>query len=276
MPKRNSTVVGREFGDGVRDAIEQCGLTQRMLAVVLNWQEAKISDMVNGKGGVTEIELVRVLSYCRTPNDEVDRLVALHRESRERGWLQFPEDGVPEQVHSLISQERLANLVTVWSMNLVPGHLQIAAYMRAAAEKSAKIKPADIDALIHAKLDRQAILKPGRQFVFYVHEQALRLPVGGADVMRSQLTHILMLLVRQYITLRVVPTAIGAHAGMSGSFTQLSFDRYQPVVFIESENSGLFLDDTASLESYSAVLKRLDQEALDAEQSRRLITAMLA
>ena len=136
MPKRNSSVVGREFGQGVRDAIEQSGMTQRRLAELLDWQEAKISDAVNGKGGITEVELIRLLSYCRVPYTEVDRMVALYRESREKGWLLFPEDGVPEQLHSLINQERLASKITVWSMNLVPGLLQIAGYIRAAAEKS--------------------------------------------------------------------------------------------------------------------------------------------
>lgn len=275
MPKRNSSVVGREFGQGVRDAIEQSGMTQRRLAELLDWQEAKMSDAVNGKGGITEVELIRLLSYCRVPYTEVDRLVALYRESREKGWLLFPEDGVPDQVHSLITQERLSSKITVWSMNLVPGHLQIASYIRAASEKSAKIKPADIDALIRAKLDRQSILRPGREFVYFVHEQALRLPVGGQEVMRAQLTHIHVMLVRQYITFRIVPIAIGAHAGMSGSFTQLNFDKFEPVVFIESQNSGLFLEDKESLDSYSDVLKRLDQEALDAEESRRLITTLL-
>ncbi|GAB2875021.1 helix-turn-helix transcriptional regulator [Lentzea nigeriaca] len=269
-------MVGREFGNGVRNAIEQSGLTQRALAELLDWQEAKVSDLVQGKGGVTELDLVRLLSYCRTPAAEVERLVALFRESREKGWLLFPEDGVPDQVHSLISQERLASKITVWSMNLVPGHLQIAGYIRAASEKSAKIKPADIDALIRTKLDRQSILAPGREFVFFVHEQALRLPVGGPDVMRSQLNHIQLMLMRRYITFRIVPIAIGAHAGMSGSFTQLSYEKYEPVVFIESQNSGLFLEDKGSLASYAEVLKSLDRDALDAEESRRLITTMLA
>ncbi|SDK98028.1 hypothetical protein SAMN04488074_108155 [Lentzea albidocapillata subsp. violacea] len=62
MPKRNSSVVGREFGQGVRDAIEQSGMTQRRLAELLDWQEAKMSDAVNGKGGITEVELIRLLS----------------------------------------------------------------------------------------------------------------------------------------------------------------------------------------------------------------------
>jgi predicted XRE-type DNA-binding protein len=276
MPKRNSSVVGREFGDGVRSAIEQSGLTQRKLAELLDWQEAKVSDLVQGKGGVDEIDLVRLLSYCRAPAAEVERLVALFRESREKGWLLFPEDGVPDQVHSLISQERLASKITVWSMNLIPGHLQIAGYIRAAAEKSVGVKAADIDALIRTRLDRQAILTPGREFVFFVHEQALRLPVGGPEMMRAQLNHILVMTVRRYITVRIVPIAIGAHAGMAGSFLQLSYEKFEPVVFIESQNSGLFLEDKGSLASYAEVLKRLDQDALDAEQSGRLITTMFA
>ncbi|GGU67697.1 helix-turn-helix domain-containing protein [Lentzea flava] len=275
MPKRNSSVVGREFGNGVRAAIEQSGLTQRALAGLLDWQEAKISDLVQGKGGVTELDLVRLLSYCRTPAAEVERLVALFRESREKGWLLFPEDGVPERLRSLIEQERLASKISVWTMNLVPGLLQIAAYMRAVAEKSTRLNPADIDAFIQTKLDRQMILRPGHEFIFYVHEQALRLPVGGPDVMRAQLTHIRTMLVRQYITFRVVPTAIGAHAGLASSFTQLMYEKFEPVIYIENHNTGLFLEDKGSLETYANALNGLDRDALDTEQSRELITSIL-
>ena len=89
-------MVGRELGEGVRHAIEQTGMTQRMLAEVLDWQEAKLSDLANGKGGVNESELRELLAYCRTARDEVNRLVALHREMREMGWLLFlVPDGPP-------------------------------------------------------------------------------------------------------------------------------------------------------------------------------------
>lgn len=276
MPKRNSSVVGREFGSGVRDAIEQSGMTQRGIAELLDWQEAKVSDAVNGKGGVSELDLVRLLSYCRVPHQEVERMVALYKESRERGWLQFPEDGVPEQLRSLVEQERLASKVTVWTMNVIPGLFQIAGYIREVAEKSSrKLLPAEIDALIRAKLERQAIFRPGREFVFYVHEQALRLPVGGPHLMRTQLNHIMTMLVRQYISFRVVPTAIGAHAGLASNFTLLDFDRFEPVVYVESLNTGLFLDDKASLDMYVDQLKGLDRDALDPEQSRELITSIV-
>ncbi|MFD4676531.1 helix-turn-helix domain-containing protein [Lentzea sp. NPDC058450] len=276
MPKRNSSVVGRELGEGVRHAIEQTGMTQRMLAEVLDWQEAKISDLANGKGGVNESELRELLAYCRTARDEVNRLVALHRETRERGWLLFSMPDQPIPLQALIDQERLAKKITVWSLTFVPGLFQITAYIRAQLERSARVDPTDIDTLIRLKLGRQAIFNSSREFLFYIHENALRLQVGGPEVMQTQLLHILTMMVRPYITVRVVPAAIGAHAGGSGPFTKLEYHKYQPVIWTEFLRTGLFLDDKESLDDYDQVLKRLDKEALDAEESRRLISSLEA
>ncbi len=87
MPKRTSSVVGRSFGDGVRDAIQRAGLTQRRVAELLGWEEAKVSDLVKGKGGVTEVELAMLLGLCGVKPPEARRLLALFKESREKGYL---------------------------------------------------------------------------------------------------------------------------------------------------------------------------------------------
>ncbi|GGU20413.1 transcriptional regulator [Lentzea flava] len=268
-------MVGREFGEGVRRAIEQTGLTHRKLAEALGWDEAKLSDLVRGKGGITEADLRQLLGYCRVSPDEVRYLVGLFHETRESGYLKIPDEGPPDQVPVLLNQERLANEITVWSANLIPGHLQTADYMRAVIDQEARNKSIDYEKVIAAKLERRKLFHPSRTFVFFLHEQALRLPVGGSDVMKDQYIHLLGMAQRSYITLRVVPTAIGAHAGTSGSFLQLSYEKFDPVIFIEGKTSGLFLEDTRSLAVYSSVLKLLDQQALDPEQSKELITSML-
>ncbi|SEP70317.1 Helix-turn-helix domain-containing protein [Lentzea xinjiangensis] len=274
MPRRKSSVVGREFGEGVRNAIERTGLTHRKLAEELGWDEAKLSDLVRGKGGVTQADLERLLGYCRVKPLEADYLLALFRETRESGYLKIP-DGPPDQVPVLLNQERLANEITVWSTNLVPGHLQTADYMRAAIDRVARSKSIDYEKVITAKLERRKLFHWSRTFLFYIHEQALRLPVGGPDVMKDQYLHLLGMAQRDYITVRVVPTAIGAHAGISGSFLRLGYEKFEPVIFLEGETSGLFLEDTKSLAVYSSVLKLLDVQALDPEQSKRLISSIL-
>ena len=113
-------MVGREFGNGVRRIIERTGLTHRQLAKLLGWQEAKLSDMLAGKGGVNETEVRELLAYCHATVEERNHLIALFLESGEKGWLQFPDDGVPDQVHTFIEHEKKAKTITAWSPTLVP------------------------------------------------------------------------------------------------------------------------------------------------------------
>jgi len=89
--------------------------------------------------------------------------------------------------------------------------------------------PHALEAVIKAKLARQAVFHRSREFIFYIHEHALRLPVGGEEVMKAQLLHLLMMTVRPYLVVRVVPIAVGAHAGVAGSFTRLKYEKFEPV-----------------------------------------------
>ncbi|MDX8036056.1 helix-turn-helix transcriptional regulator, partial [Lentzea sp. BCCO 10_0856] len=265
MPKRSSSVVGREFGNGVRKAIERTGLTQRQLAKLLGWQEAKMSDLLAGKGGVTELEVATLLAYCRVPLEERERLMALFHESGNV-YLQMPEDGLPDQVRTLIEHEKAANEITCWSMILVPGLLQIPEYVNAVTE-AAPIEAEDVPTVAAARIARAEILEYTRTFTFYVHEQALWLPVGGEEVWREQLAHLLRLSVRKYITIRIVPRSIGMHAGTSGDFRLMKFPKFPPLVYIESLKCCLFFDDKETVDVYENILKDLAAVALDEEQS---------
>jgi transcriptional regulator with XRE-family HTH domain len=274
MPKRSSSVVGREFGNGVRKAIELTGLTQRRLAELLGWQEAKISDLLAGKGGCNEVEVRELLAYCRTPVAERDHLLALFRESGSV-WLQMPEDGVPDQVRTLIEHEKEADEIVCWSMILVPGLLQIYEYVEAVTAKAQTVSADNMAATVAARAARGKILERSRKFTFFVHEQALRLPVGGLDVWRSQLVRLLQLSVRPYITIRIVPRAVGVHAGASGDFRLMRFPKYPPIVYVESLRCCLFFDDKETVDLYENVLKALAAVALDEAGSREVINSIL-
>ncbi|NKE56810.1 helix-turn-helix domain-containing protein [Lentzea sp. PSKA42] len=275
MPKRSSSVVGREFGNGVRKIIERTGLTQRRVAELLGWHEAKISDLLAGKGGVDEAEVRELLAYCHATVEERRHLIALFLESGEKGWLQFPDDGVPDQVHTFIENEKNAKKITAWSLTLVPGVLQIPEYAHVVTEASPVIEAADVPAVAAARSARAKILNGDREFVFYVHEYALRLQVGGVEVWREQLAHLLRVSVRTYISIRVIPASIGIHAGTSGGFYLLEFHKFPTVVYLESLNCCLFFDDTETVEIYENTVKRLDAVALDEEESRAVIDSIL-
>lgn len=274
MPKRSSSVVGREFGGTIRAIIARTGLTHRKLAELLGWQEAKISDMTLGKGGVTEADVLLLLGYCRATVEEREHLLALFRESGN-AWLQMPEDGVPDQVRTLIDQEQDADEIDCWSMIIVPGLLQTPEYGYVVTEHSTVIKAEDVPKVAAARAARAEILEPGRKFTFFVHEQALLLQVGGPEVWREQLAHLLRMSVRSYISLRIIPRSAGMHAGACGDFRVMKFPKYPPVVYVDSVNSCLFFDDPDTVKVHEDILTALATIALTEEESRAVIDNIL-
>lgn len=97
MPKRESTVRGREFGAGIRAALSKAGLTGRGAAELAGWDPAKLSDLLNGKGGVNEHDIVRLLGVCRTPIEEAEHLLEVFREADRSGWLQVHGERAPRR-----------------------------------------------------------------------------------------------------------------------------------------------------------------------------------
>lgn len=52
--EEDTTVRGRELGEGLRNALEAAGLQGREVARKLGWSPSKVSRLLNGKRGTTE------------------------------------------------------------------------------------------------------------------------------------------------------------------------------------------------------------------------------
>jgi hypothetical protein len=57
-----------------------------------------------------------------------------------------------------------------------------------------------------------------------IEESALHRPVGGPTIMRDQFARLVTTAALDTVTLQVLPTGIGAHPGIDGAFTVLSFE----------------------------------------------------
>jgi len=101
---------------------------------------------------------------------------------------------------------------------------------------------------------------------------------SGSDpkLMPAQLRHLVDLSSRPYLTVQVIPFSAGAHFGLKGPFTLLSFDNeLGDVLFFESARRGdLTLADPASADlitSYQEAFEGLRNIALSVEKSTQLI-----
>ncbi|WP_414672328.1 helix-turn-helix domain-containing protein [Lentzea sp.] len=125
-------VRGREFGDRLRTAIAAAGFSSRALAERVDWDEAKLSGLVNGKGGISDVELGVVLGLCGVNPVERDHLLSLFPIAHVESWLQ--EHGTCPPVYHRTPAENLAaaNALISWRGLALPESLQTPAYMRAA------------------------------------------------------------------------------------------------------------------------------------------------
>lgn len=159
MPKRFSTVRGREFGGGLRTAIAAAGFSSRALAERVDWDEAKLSGLVNGKGGVSDVELGVLLGLGGVRPIERDHLLSLFPVANVKSWLQ--EHGTCPPVYHRTLAENLAAAKTLisWRGLALPELLQTPAYMRAAIMASPTVPRAEVEARVQARLKMQEQLR---------------------------------------------------------------------------------------------------------------------
>ncbi|MET8763539.1 DUF5753 domain-containing protein [Lentzea sp. NPDC004782] len=249
--------------------------SSQALAERLDWDPAKLSDLLNGKGGTSAVELGLLLGICGVGPAECAHLLSLLPVAHVKSWLQVHGTRPPVHHRTLVESIAAAKTLISWRGLALPELLQTPAYMRAAMSASPNIPQDEVEARVEARLKMQEHLRRrGLICTFYIHEVALSLPVGGSDVRREQLHHLLRRAVRPNIVIRIMPAKIGAHAGMDMPFTRLTFEKYEPVVCVECENSTAFIEDEASLDGYATTVRALSESSLDSEESKALIARL--
>jgi Domain of unknown function (DUF5753) len=107
-------------------------------------------------------------------------------------------------------------------------------------------------------------------------EAALLRPVGGPQVMAAQLRHVAHLATHPHIDVRVIPFERGAHTGMDGTFTVMSFAKARPVVYLEHKMSSLFLDEPSDVEPFHKAADMIAEAALDSPESVNCLARLTA
>ncbi|MCP2164236.1 helix-turn-helix domain-containing protein [Goodfellowiella coeruleoviolacea] len=277
MGDRQPTVAARELGKGLRKLMEQAKLDGRAAARRLQWDESKVSRLLSGKGTLNPEDVIFFLGLCQAPATERDRLMQICYEAKRPGWwIQELLGRRESRSYTFLEHEAIATRLTNWRINLVPGLLQTPDYMRAIFATVPGVPAEEVESSVTTRLARQALFRSLHrpEFTFLMHEQVLRLPIGGIDVLRDQLHHLLRMSVRTYISLRVVPSTAGAHAGLDSSFVFMEFSEIKPVVFLETSTANMFVEDNDHIRRYRQVLDNLSHVALSEEESRGLIAAI--
>ena len=241
-----------------------------------------LSQIENGKQRVPAASVSRFLEAYGVASPErqaaIRSLADLAASRRRTSTLTQYRYSVPDPFAEFIQLEELAQRMEVFS-HLVPGLLQTEEYAGAVVAGSRNwSNQREVAKYVDLRMLRQQVLR--RQIPLglwcVIDEAALRREVGGPEVMRRQLRHLLTVTDElPTVVLQVLPFARGAHAGMDGAFMVLHFEVGPPVAVVEPMTTSVYLEEDDDVGRYEASFRHLRSDALDMEQSRSFIRRLI-
>ncbi|MFD6339805.1 Scr1 family TA system antitoxin-like transcriptional regulator [Streptomyces sp. NPDC060131] len=157
---------------------------------------------------------------------------------------------------------------------LIPGLLQTEDYARALFSRHCpSLSEEIIEQHLEARLSRQKLLTrtPIVETCFIIGEAALTSTVGGPEVMRTQLQHLLTQGLLRNVEIQIMPSNSGFHPGLGGPMVVLETLEHRRVGYIESQDVGVVITDSANVSAFDLRYGKLRTQALNADESARLI-----
>jgi transcriptional regulator with XRE-family HTH domain len=250
------------FGYECRRLREEAGLTLRELGKILFCTGSLIGQIETAQKVPTRNFAERLDAAFMT-DGSFTRMIGMVLRSQLPNWFQAYAD-----------MEAKATYISTYQAQMVYGLLQTEEYARAVLATGL---PNNLDDLVAARMERQRILQrdcPPLTLVI-LDEAALLRPIGGPEVMRNQLAHLLGFADQRWMQIQVLPFACGEHASLIGSFNALRFGDDPDLVYTEDLISGHMTANPETVREAALRYAHLQASALSVEDSAALITRVM-
>jgi transcriptional regulator with XRE-family HTH domain len=183
----------------------------------------------------------------------------------------------PDQYRRYMDFEAEATVIEQYAAHVLPGLLQTERYARAFLGCQPDLTVEELDERVAARMARQDRLRAGTPPYRWavLDESVLRRPVGGADVMREQLTALMWQVDSQHSKIQVATFSIGAHALLGGSLTLLTLPDGSTSSYEEGIDAGHLHEDAATVQKQRRLYDVLRANALSLADSAALIRKVL-
>jgi hypothetical protein len=269
------------LGAQLRRLRESQGITRDAAGYHIRGSESKISRLELGRVGFKRRDVEDLLSFYGVTDDaERAPLLDLAREANLPGWWQSYSDVLPGWFQQFVDLEEAAEQIRTYEVQFVPGLFQTEDYARAVITSQRGVPPAVVERRVRVRMARQEALlaraDPPKLWVV-VDEAALRRPIGGPKVMRTQLEHLVAMTARQNVSLQVMPFAFGGHAAEGGAFSILRFreNDLPDVVYVEQLGGAVYMDKREDVERYWDVMTRLSIDSSKPAETTTILTDLI-
>lgn len=270
------TVRARRLGSYLRELRENHQLTFDAVAKRVGKHHTTIRRIEKGAHRPDPQLIEALLDMYGVGHPQRLELIDLATNAWRRGWWQQYGDVIDDTFAVL---EDDAHHICTWQAQLVPGLLQTDDYARALFSKCAPLPDSDeIEQRVDARGRRRKLLQRSNspQLHAVLGESALRQQIGGKDVMRQQLRHLLKVADQENVTIQVLSQSAGAHPGMSGSFTIFLFEHEDDpsVAYTEAASGNTYSESETALEHFRLTWSGVVDAALPSVQSVEMIATL--
>ncbi|MFE0490125.1 helix-turn-helix domain-containing protein [Streptomyces griseoaurantiacus] len=235
------------------------------------------------EGGYTAIkpELVPVYAKMYQVDDEAEiaKWTKWAQKGKSEGTWATAGGMLGPSYEDYADAETLCEQLRFYEPHVIHGLLQTTEYSRAAIATDAMVHSTNErrqEELLRLRESRKQLLAredpPPPRIWAILGESAVLTPPspGDKDAHREQVERLLQLQSPQ-MTLQILPMDTGLHAGMSGSFSILTFDINVDMVFREGYGDGAFFDEDRQVLDYRVRFESLQSQALSPAASRRYL-----
>lgn len=268
------------LGGRLRKLREAAGISPEDAGFAIRASASKISRMELGRTGFKPRDVADLLVLYRVSQDERATLLAMAEPANASGWWQAYSDVIPAWFAPYLGLEQAAAIIRTYEVQFIPGLLQTEDYTEAVLRIGASdITAQETSQQVSVRMRRQQILhrsSPPRLWAV-IDEAALRRPIGGVDVARAQLRHLVEMTQLSHVTIQVAPFSGGSRAIASGPVTVLRFPEAElnDLVYLEQHTSTRYLTKPADRLYYWNILNRLATEAAPPGESRAILLDLI-
>jgi Domain of unknown function (DUF5753) len=221
-------------------------------------------------------QLEKLIKAFGTDERKAEELRTLRRDGDLLGWWEQYSDVLPDNIELLIGLEAGAAWEQTYEDAFIPVLLQTPEYARAVISSAAPfLRSADVPRLVQLRIDRQQRLTATDfRLTAVINEAVLHRWVGGREVMRAQLRHLLEARHNATVEVLVLPYEAGEHPAQGQSFILLTFPEPEDpaIVFLDYAHSSGFLEKAHEVRQHTSVFGAIISQALNPDDSIRRIT----
>lgn len=255
----------------------EAGLNASRVAEQAGWYPSKSSRLLNATTPPSPADIQTWCRVCGVPDLAPDLIAqAAQVQSMYALWKTQARSGMLQIQTEVDRRDAQTRVFKYYSSDVFPGLVQVLGYAHALLAAYGRFQgaPDDWAATATARVQRSRILRRrGKTFSFLVEEAVLHHRVGGVEVMREQLGHLLEVARLPAVSLGIIPAANAERDHPMDTTFSMFDDR---LVVVELLTAQIRVTAPSEVHDYVRVFDMFSRAAVHGTAARRLIDRALA